>query len=237
MIESGRTRLHEIIVEADTPAGKAFDVALLVSMRSMRSCARCAPRLTAVRRPLAYAKSFFGVVLTLVLIMGAAMYVIEGQESGFTSIPRGMYWAIVTITTVGSCINLVDDDCDTFQDGADPDCAENPYCVVVTAGAGEPSLSMDTGSCGGAELSGPFDVIRGFTSQLNIAGGSVDLGAVVCVAGNLAWDRVTDLSADPNPACNDPAVFYLAKDSSAADYGAASSAERRDTMNPDPACP
>jgi len=29
------------------------------------------------------------------------MYVIEGEESGFTSIPRGMYWAIVTVTTVG----------------------------------------------------------------------------------------------------------------------------------------
>jgi voltage-gated potassium channel len=44
---------------------------------------------------------FLLVVLTLVLIMGSAMYVIEGKESGFTSIPRGMYWAIVTVTTVG----------------------------------------------------------------------------------------------------------------------------------------
>ncbi len=33
--------------------------------------------------------------------MGSAMYVVEGQESGFTSIPRGIYWAIVTLTTVG----------------------------------------------------------------------------------------------------------------------------------------
>jgi len=44
---------------------------------------------------------FLLTVLTLVLIMGTAMYVIEGQESGFTSIPRGMYWAVVTVTTVG----------------------------------------------------------------------------------------------------------------------------------------
>jgi voltage-gated potassium channel len=44
---------------------------------------------------------FLLTVLTLVLIMGAAMYVIEGHESGFTSIPRGMYWAVVTVTTVG----------------------------------------------------------------------------------------------------------------------------------------
>jgi len=195
MNESRRERLHEIIFEADTPAGKAFDVALLVSivlsvaaviLESVEPVAqrfgtilRVAEwvftilfsieyvlRLASVRRPLAYATSFFGVVdllavlptylslliggaqsllviralrllrifrilkfaryvgeidslvralrasaakivvflfvvLTLVLIMGSAMYVIEGHESGFTSIPRGMYWAIVTITTVG----------------------------------------------------------------------------------------------------------------------------------------
>jgi voltage-gated potassium channel len=190
-----RERLHEIIFEADTTAGKAFDVGLLVTivlsvlvvlLESVESVAarhggalRAAEwaftilfsveyvlRLIAVRRPLAYARSFFGlvdllavlptylsllvggaqslmviralrllrvfrvlkvaryvgevnalvralrasrekitvfllVVLTLVLIMGAAMYVIEGKESGFTSIPRSIYWAIVTVTTVG----------------------------------------------------------------------------------------------------------------------------------------
>jgi voltage-gated potassium channel len=37
----------------------------------------------------------------IVLIMGTAMYVIEGEAGGFTSIPRAMYWAIVTVTTVG----------------------------------------------------------------------------------------------------------------------------------------
>ncbi|MDH4248332.1 MAG: ion transporter, partial [Deltaproteobacteria bacterium] len=40
-------------------------------------------------------------VLSLALIMGALMYLIEGEATGFTSIPRGMYWAIVTMTTVG----------------------------------------------------------------------------------------------------------------------------------------
>jgi voltage-gated potassium channel len=192
---TGRERVHEIIFEADTVAGKAFDVALLAaivlsvavvileSVESVRErhgpALRAAEwvftllftveyvlRLVAVRRPFAYARSYYGVVdllavlptylsvvvggaqslmviralrllrifrvlkisryvgevnslvralrasrakiavfllcvLTIVLIMGAAMYVIEGKESGFTSIPRGMYWAIVTVTTVG----------------------------------------------------------------------------------------------------------------------------------------
>ena len=44
---------------------------------------------------------FLGAVLTLVLIIGSAMYMIEGEASGFTSIPRSIYWAIVTMTTVG----------------------------------------------------------------------------------------------------------------------------------------
>lgn len=40
-------------------------------------------------------------VLTLVVVFGALMYVIEGPENGFTSIPVSMYWAIVTMATVG----------------------------------------------------------------------------------------------------------------------------------------
>ncbi|NQZ78109.1 MAG: ion transporter [Ekhidna sp.] len=44
---------------------------------------------------------FLGAVFTLAMIMGTLMYMIEGGESGFSSIPRGIYWAIVTITTVG----------------------------------------------------------------------------------------------------------------------------------------
>lgn len=44
---------------------------------------------------------FLGAVCTLVLISGTLMYMIEGVESGFTSIPRSIYWAIVTVTTVG----------------------------------------------------------------------------------------------------------------------------------------
>lgn len=44
---------------------------------------------------------FFSTVAILVTIFGALLYVIEGPEHGFTSIPQSIYWAIVTITTVG----------------------------------------------------------------------------------------------------------------------------------------
>lgn len=44
---------------------------------------------------------FLGTVTTLVFIMGSLMYVIEGEKNGFTSIPVSIYWAVVTLTTVG----------------------------------------------------------------------------------------------------------------------------------------
>lgn len=44
---------------------------------------------------------FVTTVLALVVIFGSIMYVVEGDEGGFTSIPTSMYWAIVTLTTVG----------------------------------------------------------------------------------------------------------------------------------------
>jgi voltage-gated potassium channel len=186
---------HEIIFESDTPAGKAFDVALIIailssicivmlesveSIRLEHGAALTAAewaltglftveyimRLLCVRSPRRYAMSFLGLVdliailptfasllvpgtqalvvirtvrilrvfrvlklanyvresetmmrallasrrkievflsavLMLVVIFGSLMYVIEGPEHGFTSIPRGIYWAIVTMTTVG----------------------------------------------------------------------------------------------------------------------------------------
>ncbi|MFC2080183.1 ion transporter [Bacteroidota bacterium] len=44
---------------------------------------------------------FFEVVILLVLFLGSIMYMVEGENSGFNSIPQSIYWAIVTITTVG----------------------------------------------------------------------------------------------------------------------------------------
>ena len=190
-----RARLHTVIFEADTPAGKRFDVALLwaillsvgavlvESVASVRDAygaelrtlefvftglftVEYVLRLLSVKRPLKYAFSFYGLVdllsilptfvevmlpgaaslrvvrmlrllrvfrvlklvgflreaqilkdalwssrrkivvflsavLVLVTLLGTVVYIIEDAEAGFTSIPRSIYWAIVTVTTVG----------------------------------------------------------------------------------------------------------------------------------------
>ncbi|MGI9056541.1 MAG: ion transporter [Pyrinomonadaceae bacterium] len=190
-----RRKLHEIIFEADTPAGRAFDVTLIgaiilsvlvVVLDSVNSIQEkygsflyiaewtftilftieYVLRLISVRKPWRYALSFFGLidilsilptylslffpglqylltvrilrllrvfrifklseyiseaqtlttalkasakkigvfllaVLTLVTVIGSIVYVIEGEENGFTNIPTSIYWAIVTLTTVG----------------------------------------------------------------------------------------------------------------------------------------
>lgn len=190
-----RARLHQIIFEADTPAGRAFDLGLLLaitlsvtavvleSVTSVRArhgtllrgvewaftllfTLEYVLRLVAVQRPLRYALSFFGLVdllailptyagallpgahsllvvrilrllrvfrilrlseflgqaqvlgnalrasrqkitvflltvFTITVIMGAVMHLVEGPAGGFESIPHGIYWSIVTLTTVG----------------------------------------------------------------------------------------------------------------------------------------
>lgn len=58
-----------------------------------------------LRRALAASRAkiivFLTTVAIIVIIMGTIMYIIEGAENGFTNIPRSIYWAIVTLTTVG----------------------------------------------------------------------------------------------------------------------------------------
>ena len=190
-----RDRLHEIIFEADTPAGKLFDVVLigsivlsvtvvlldsmlLVRIRygdvlyaaewffTILFTIEYILRLMSVRWPRKYATSFYGVVdllailptylsvllpgsqylltirvlrllrifrvfklatyiheaqiivsalrasrrkisvflfaiMIIVVIIGSVMYVVEGAQNGFVNIPTSIYWAIVTLTTVG----------------------------------------------------------------------------------------------------------------------------------------
>jgi voltage-gated potassium channel len=190
-----RSKLYQIIFEADTPAGKAFDIVLLIAillsvvvvlMDSVVSLHQeysvlfntiewiltflftleYVLRIYSTDRPLKYIFSFYGiidllailpsylslvitgshylvvirilrllrvfrvlklarfvgaannlrlalknsrakiivfieVVLTIVVIIGSIMYLVEGPEHGFINIPKSIYWAIVTITTVG----------------------------------------------------------------------------------------------------------------------------------------
>ncbi|NQU47610.1 MAG: ion transporter [Planctomycetes bacterium] len=44
---------------------------------------------------------FLFAIFTVTVVLGSLMYLIEGEENGFDSIPRGVYWAVVTLTTVG----------------------------------------------------------------------------------------------------------------------------------------
>lgn len=44
---------------------------------------------------------FLGTVFIITVILGTVMHVVEGPENGFVSIPRSMYWAVVTLTTTG----------------------------------------------------------------------------------------------------------------------------------------
>jgi len=55
----------------------------------------------ALRNSRAKITVFVGGVFILVVILGTLMYLIEGGENGFTSIPKSIYWAVVTLTTVG----------------------------------------------------------------------------------------------------------------------------------------
>ena len=57
--------------------------------------------MTAIRASQRKIFIFLFFVMNVVILLGSVMYLVEGQESGFDSIPRSIYWAIVTLTTVG----------------------------------------------------------------------------------------------------------------------------------------
>ena len=54
-----------------------------------------------LKRSLPKITVFLVFVLIIIILFGSLMYLIEGEENGFTSIPKSIYWAIVTMTTVG----------------------------------------------------------------------------------------------------------------------------------------
>jgi voltage-gated potassium channel len=56
---------------------------------------------TALRNSRYKVAVFLVTVVCAVIVIGSLMYLIEGADAGFTSIPRGVYWAVVTLTTVG----------------------------------------------------------------------------------------------------------------------------------------
>lgn len=64
----------------------------------MTESSALAAALVASRRKIAV---FVYCVINAVIVVGSVMYVVEGPEHGFTSIPVGIYWAVVTLTTVG----------------------------------------------------------------------------------------------------------------------------------------
>ncbi len=66
--------------------------------RYMEEAGTLTKALAASRRKI---EVFTVTVVTLVVIFGSLMYFVEGAENGFTSIPTSVYWAIVTLTTVG----------------------------------------------------------------------------------------------------------------------------------------
>ena len=190
-----RNKLYKIIFKSDTPAGKGFDVLLIISILlsvvvvmldsvqyynnkygdilyimewifTLLFTVEYFLRIYCINKPLIYMRSFFGIIdilsiiptyisiffpasrylsiirilrvlrifrvlklifyigeanilmdalvsarrkiivflffiFTLATIIGSVMYLVEGEANGFTSIPRSIYWAIVTITTVG----------------------------------------------------------------------------------------------------------------------------------------
>lgn len=57
--------------------------------------------MTAIRSSQRKIFIFLFFVMNIVILLGSVMYLVEGQKSGFDSIPRSIYWAIVTLTTVG----------------------------------------------------------------------------------------------------------------------------------------
>lgn len=90
------TGMHSLLVIRALRLLRVFRV-----LKAVRLMGEAHSLLSSVRQSLPKISVFLGAVMIIALIVGSAMYLIEGEDAGFTSIPRGMYWAIVTMTTVG----------------------------------------------------------------------------------------------------------------------------------------
>lgn len=90
------TGMHSLLVIRALRLLRVFRV-----IKAVRLMGEAHSLLAAVRVSLPKVSVFLGAVTVIALVVGAAMYLVEGEAAGFTSIPVGMYWAIVTMTTVG----------------------------------------------------------------------------------------------------------------------------------------
>ena len=106
--EKLKRKLYVIIFESDTPAGKLFDVILIACIvfrvfKLFNFLNEGERLLTALRESSKKIAVFFLFVVILVTSIGTLMYMIEGTQpnSQFNNIPNSIYWAIVTMTTVG----------------------------------------------------------------------------------------------------------------------------------------
>ena len=104
-------KLYVIIFESDTPAGKAFDVTLIICilLSILLAIIESLQGLPSwLSTPFIVLEYLFTVFFTfeyviLVVAIGTLMYMIEGTQPNtqFNNIPNSIYWAIVTMTTVG----------------------------------------------------------------------------------------------------------------------------------------
>lgn len=90
------TGIHSLAVIRSIRLLRVFRV-----LKMVRYLGEASSLMKALRSSRAKIIVFIGSLFAMTVILGTVMYLIEGGENGFTSIPRSIYWAVVTLTTVG----------------------------------------------------------------------------------------------------------------------------------------